>query len=329
MRLGRIDDALLAADRALALAEHHDLEAVVTDAFINKGSSLNIIGRRREGQALLAAAVERAAQAGLLSMELRARNNLAAAVSEDDPVQATRITQEALEVARSIGDRSMYSWLLANIGTGVLDDGTDWDGVIAQLRDAAMAVEVQSERTRLQSALGLLQLHRGEADPALVSELAEQSAAGSDPEEQTILSAVEHTAALLAGDYKAAYDAGIQMAADPQQPQIGHEAAGHAAIWWHDGARVRRAADALDAQPSSGPLTKVMRKHFTAAAAAFEGRPSEAVAGFREVRAELQRLEQRATRARFTLDAIIALPSEPEVIGWAADARATFESLGM
>ena len=90
MRAGAADQAVEAADRALAIAERLNLDAVVAEAFVNKGSALNILGRRREAIALQSAALDMAKTAGDRSFEMRVRNNLASAISDDDPAGATQ-----------------------------------------------------------------------------------------------------------------------------------------------------------------------------------------------------------------------------------------------
>ena len=60
MRQGHSEDSIAAADRALAIAERLDLDAVVAEALTIKGASLNQLGRRREAIALQSAALDMA-----------------------------------------------------------------------------------------------------------------------------------------------------------------------------------------------------------------------------------------------------------------------------
>ena len=69
------------------------------------------------------------------------------------------------------------------------------------------------------------------------------------------------------------------------------------------------------------------RQQLNAAVAALEGRRGDALAGFRESRTVLRRLEQWFAAARHSLEAIIMLPDDPEVRSWAEDARALFTEL--
>jgi tetratricopeptide (TPR) repeat protein len=107
MRRALADKAIDAADRALAIAEVLNLDAIVAEAFVNKGSALTIAGRRREATALLQAAVEMATAGSDRNFEMRARNNFASALADDEPARATRLVLEAVELARQLGDRGM------------------------------------------------------------------------------------------------------------------------------------------------------------------------------------------------------------------------------
>ena len=53
-------ESVEAADRALAIAERLNLDPVVAEAFVNKGSALDQLGRRREAIALDEAALDMA-----------------------------------------------------------------------------------------------------------------------------------------------------------------------------------------------------------------------------------------------------------------------------
>ena len=95
-----IGDSIAAADGALAIAERLDLEPVVAEALVNKGSWLSQLGRRREAIALDEAALRMAQALPNRNFEMRVRNNLASVLGDDDPVRATQIMLDSAEVAR-------------------------------------------------------------------------------------------------------------------------------------------------------------------------------------------------------------------------------------
>jgi hypothetical protein len=113
---------------------------------------------------------------------------------------------------------------------------------------------------------------------------------------------------------------------DTQNPEIAMLLAVRAAIWSRDLERTRRVA-ALRADVPSGAFGKAETAHAYAAVAALEGRTSEALAGFRNVRAVLGRLEQHFDAALRAVDAAVLLPGEPEVRAWAEEVRPLLESL--
>lgn len=61
--------------------------------------------------------------------------------------------------------------------------------------------------------------------------------------------------------------------------------------------------------------------------AALEGRPTEALAALRDARTRLLALELPFEAATYAVDALILLPDDPEVRGWADESRATFAEL--
>ena len=102
MRNGHPEDSVGAADRSLSIAERLNLEPIVAEALQNKAASLGILGRRRESIALPRLSLEMVVRLGMRSDEMRARNNLASALFDDDPAAATRGILEALELAQKI-----------------------------------------------------------------------------------------------------------------------------------------------------------------------------------------------------------------------------------
>ncbi len=118
MREAENQRAVEMADRALTIAERLNLDDVVAEALLNKGSALGYLGRRREANALLEAAVKLAMQGSSTSREMRARHNLATGLSEDDPKRSLELLIETLELARAVGDRGHYNWGVGTLSLG-------------------------------------------------------------------------------------------------------------------------------------------------------------------------------------------------------------------
>jgi tetratricopeptide (TPR) repeat protein len=328
MRGADQDKAIAAADRSLILAERLNLEEVVTEALLNKGSALANVGRRHEGLALLATAVDRSQRYGWTSRELRARHNLAAALQDDEPKQGRLVAQEALALARQLGDTGSLIGLCVNTGIGLYEEGSDWDEHTALLREVLGAAILTSDRARLRGVLALFETARGEALETLVAEMSQDMDDNADPDKRQALAYAESDVALVRGDLEGAYRHGMRAADVPtQSPEVGYFAAGRAAIWARNLDWIRLVIKGMAGVTYTGPRTTAIRQQLNAAVAALEGRRGDALSGFRESRTVLRRLEQWFAAARHSLEAIIMLPDDPEVRSWAEDARALFTEL--
>ena len=327
MRQGITEKAIEAADRSLPIAERLNLDGIVAEAFVNKGSALNIAGRRRESIAIQGAAVEMAKAGPDRSFEIRARNNFAASLVEDDPARATRLTLEAVDVARQVGDRAMYNWTLATSGTGLHSEGRDWDAHDVLMRDALEDATLSHDRLRLRILLSLNETARGERLEELVAEITELVGDSREPDDLFSLSMARATTALISGDPDAAYGHAIHAAEMvSQNPEIPLGLAVRAAIWSRNLDRARQAA-IRRAEIPYGAFGQAEVNRANAAVAALEGRTADAVEAFGKARVEMERLEQRFEAATYVVDAAVLLPAEPVVRAWAAEVRPLLEDL--
>ncbi|MGH2418313.1 MAG: AAA family ATPase [Candidatus Limnocylindria bacterium] len=327
MRQGLTDRAIAAADRALPIAERLGLDPIVAEAFVNKGSALNIAGRRRESMAIQQAAVEMAVAGSDRNFEIRARNNFASSVIEDDPARATRLLLEATDLARQVGDRGMYNWALATAGTGLYSEGRGWDAHVAQMREALEDARLPHDRLRLRVLLGLLESARGERLEDLMSEISDLVGDSTEPDDLFSLYMARGNTSLVSGDPDAAYrDAMKSLETVSQNPEVPIGLAVRAAIWSRNLDHARHAA-ALRAEVPAGAFGAAEVARADAAVAALEGRTAEAIAGFHDARVRLERLEQMFEAATYVVDAAVLLPGEPEVRAWAAEVRPLLEEL--
>src|SRR6185503_11384514 len=102
-RASRYAEAVTWSDRALALAEPMRLDEVIAMALITKGTSLEYLGHRREGIALLNGAYMDATAHGLHVAALRAGVNLAALTADTDPRISLQWTKDGMAAARRLG----------------------------------------------------------------------------------------------------------------------------------------------------------------------------------------------------------------------------------
>ncbi|MEA2545477.1 MAG: hypothetical protein QOI09_750 [Chloroflexota bacterium] len=314
MRSGLAAKAVEAADRSLAIAELLNLELIVAEGLVNKAAALNILGRRREAVALHVPVMELARKHGDRSLEMRARNNLAGAVSDDEPARATRMLLEGMEIARTIGDRGMYHWMAGTAGPGLLAEGRGWDAHIPVLEEALETATLRFDRQRLRVLLGLFQIARGERLKELVDDVVALAGDSTNTDQVFSVYMMKGSSALVSGDGEAAYSYAIKtVELESQNPEIGIFLAIRAAIWSRNIAHVREAARLLAELPAAGAWTLVMRALGAAAIAAMEGRTTEAIAGFKDVDSRMRELDQHFEAAQVAIDAAILLPEGPEV----------------
>jgi class 3 adenylate cyclase/tetratricopeptide (TPR) repeat protein len=328
MRLNRDAEAIVAADAALPTAEALDLEDIVTEALINKGVSIGIVGRPREALALLRTAVDRADQGGAAGVALRARNNYALMLADADPRHAEDLLRETLAIAGEVGDRGHYNWLLGSVCMASLGSGTGWDEHAARIEEAMPTAFTRIDRVRMRSMLGFYQGTRGEALDTLVPELTALAGPDPDPGEQYFIAYHGAEAALERGDTADAVRLALEAHALDTAWEHALRLALRAASLGRDLAAVREVAAVANVNPAGGALSRALRTQLAAAESALDGRPDEARAGFRAARAEYLRMSQDVSAALLVVDALVLLPAEPEVRSWADAARTALEAVG-
>ena len=273
MRTGQNEESLAAADRALIIAEALNLERIATEALLNKGSTLGLSGRPREGLALLAAAVERADLGGATDQLMRARNNLASTLTDVDPARGTRLVVETLDLAREIGDRGHYNWMLGTVALALLDEGHGWDEHVERLREAITGAGLRTDRVRMRAMLGLFEAARGEALDTIEPELREAAADPPDAEDEWLIGGVGAEAAISRGDLDAGYRLALAASElEVQAPEGLLRTAQRAAVWGRNPERVREIHARWQRLPFHGAFAEAVRLQFAAGLAALEGR---------------------------------------------------------
>ena len=322
MRATRDDEAIAAADRALAVAERYDLTSTIAEAFVNKGSALGSLGRWREGAAILEAAIGLTADTGEIDLQLRAMNNLGATIVSADPVRARRAALETIELGERLGSRTNALWstvFLLNIDSGI---GRDWDSVDGILGHALELANDPSDRARLLWRLLSFQVDRGEVDDVLATELAATVGAFSDPDLGGTAEDLSAHRAFVDGNLVAAYDGFLRHAAlEGQSRFFSLAGAGLAAIRLGDRGRLEAVVELARATPGSGWFYEATLQLLDAGVAALEGRPDAE---------PFQRAFDAYgpwdfSRAEAQLTVLHVLPAAPEAPVWAAAAREVFE----
>lgn len=327
MRTGQPARSVETADLALDLAEHLDLERLVAETFNNKGSSLGYMGRRREGQALLLAAVEVAHAGGFVAAEIRALSNSGA--GSDDPREGRAAYVAARDLALRVGNRNMARWAgeAASYAAWVLADG--WDAILAE-SDSGSADDPGSplDKARHAAILGIFKSARGESTDAELATLEAMSTQVSDHYAAAAAHSLRGSRAFDRGDYAEAVDESLLATEDVELARYFLEDALRAAVWGHDLARAREVAERLDADRSTGTAMAASRLAARAGVAALEGRLDEAIAGYREAMSLLRSIGADFPLASLALDFVqVVGGSHPAAREAAAEARPIFERI--
>ena len=331
MRSAQYARAVEVADSALALAEPNDLVGVVADSFNNKGGALRSLGRGREAAALMRAAIELAHAGGLVDVELRARNNLASVLFDQDPVGARDVAREALALGERVGHRGMAHWATGLVVGLSASIGDGWDEALAAVDAAISAALSPSDESRNLSVSWLLRGARGEDGSAALSRLGELAAQTGETGERASLIATQALLAFGSREYATARDQFIQAANEfPPLMGVWLAEAAHAAVWAGDLAALRPIVDRLDAYSEAhAPWFRADRARTSAAVAAMRGDTSEATSRYREALGLFAELGVPFDRARAASEASLLVGTDDPQIGAAVEeARALFERLG-
>jgi class 3 adenylate cyclase/tetratricopeptide (TPR) repeat protein len=329
MRVNEPRRAIVAADRALELAEALELGRLIAEALNNKGSSLGYLGRIQEGEALLEGAVKVARAGGHVAAEIRALTNLGG--SADSAGRGAESFRAAAQLARRVGNGSLARWADDMLRWFAYPAGEAWDEAItggqAQLaEDRARGVGSVFDEARTLAFIGFPLVARGEPTDELLDRLEEIQPRVDDPFAGLCLRSLRGDRALLGGDLPTAVRLGVEAATTDEPARVIFASlAFHAAL----AARDRPAVLALQGVVEGGPTGSYRTMVLTAVRAGLlvlDGRTDEAAAGFRDAVAQAQAQDMPFEGARIALDGVIALGADHPVAGWlAAEARPVLE----
>ena len=331
MRNAQWERAVELADDALAIAEPADLIGVVADAFNNKGGSLRSVGRARESAALMRAAIELAHAGGFVDAELRARNNLASVLFDQDPPAARELAREALALGERVGHRGMAHWAAGMVVGLSASIGDGWDEALATADETIASALSASDELRNMGVSWLIRAARGEDGSEAVQRLDALAVQTGEVGDRATVAAIRGQLAFSAGEYARARDLLIE-AGNEYPPLMGVWLvdAATSAAWAGDPQALRQIRDRLDAYgQASAPWFRAWRAVASAALAAMEGHEAEATGRFREALRQLADLGVWFDRGRAASQAVLLLGTDdPEIAAAAREASALFERLG-
>ncbi|MFI5225738.1 MAG: AAA family ATPase [Candidatus Limnocylindrales bacterium] len=324
--------ALATADRALELGERLELVPSIAEALLNRALALSHGGRRfYETVALLRGALALAEANGLGYSRLRATNNLAATLENDDPREAIALSENGIDYARRIGNRAWLEFMITGMSSILVYVG-EWgkaDRAIAELEGRDLAIPAQ---LTLGQVRAMLHAFRGEIDAAdaLLDDIEPLYTNSDDPRVEGWRLSTRSIVHWMAGRLEEAYADGIACAQLGEDgAEVGAEVAGDAALALHDPARAQEALDLHRARHQHGRVPKTAEIQLEAGIRALEGDRVAASAGYRSAIAFFRDRDMRLPLALALSDyAVLARPDQREADAAATEARAIFTALG-
>jgi class 3 adenylate cyclase/tetratricopeptide (TPR) repeat protein len=315
--------AIEVADHVLEAAEHADLQAIVADTLVTKGTALAWLGRPIEGLALLAAGQELAETHGLVANRAYlAHNNRSIIEGSRDPRAALEIARAGLARARRLGRRAMVAVLLGNAAWYALRTG-DWPWALAEL-EASLTEEFEGpDLVTLPGNQVLYGTLRGEPVVDQLDQVARLVGDSDDPRMLSLVVELDAYVAFAAGRLGDARTAWRRFA----ELQVGSlpaalPPAARVALWAGDGAAALEDLAALDESGFRGPAVEADRRTIRAGIAALEGRSEGALSLYREALRAWRDLGLTWDEALCGLDMATLLdPANPEVQAAAETAR--------
>ncbi len=329
MRLNENELAIAAADRALRPAERARAMPIIVEALINKGSALGNLGRQKEGQLLLQGAVDLAAEIDSYEQQLRALNNLAAGLLDDDAQWALRTVRTGIELAERTGQWGILNWQAGALAMYQFTIGDDWEEPQRMVGELLERVVTQHDRARAICGLALFRVAQGN-DPERAIDDGRAAVRGLDENQsESVLDWADALHAFLTGDHARALESGERSIELWHAFVIGVlpimvRAAAYSGRRQEFDAYVER----LDAQPATGRLIDGERTWARAMVAALDGHSSDAARLFTSAAEMFGRGDYHAMEAEAYLDAVRMLPDDPAAGDWRDKARAIFERLG-
>ncbi|HUP83497.1 MAG TPA: adenylate/guanylate cyclase domain-containing protein [Candidatus Limnocylindria bacterium] len=329
MRLDRNQESIDTADRALKVADLLNLELIVTEALTNKASSLHRLGRLREALALHQAAVALADRNGYVGHQLRGRNNLSVAQIENEPERGLQTVYEGIDLARRVGQRGMFNWLVGTCAMYSASIGHGWDRALEQVEETLASSPSQYDRARATMTRNLLLALRGDRLDELVPEAAEAAEGITDGQVIGGIDYLRAQVALAQGRPSDAHSLAVRaLDAWPDAATLVLQPALHAAAMTGRIADVIALKRLVDADPRGTETSRGARMWADALVYAFDGRPQEGLRCLRAAYDTFHAIGLQVDAATLVIDGLWLFPGEPEVRSWVPAARTLFENLG-
>jgi class 3 adenylate cyclase/tetratricopeptide (TPR) repeat protein len=317
------------ADRALPPAERMDMVAEIADLLNTRATALVFGGRIREGIAGLRGAFQLGIDYDLSYATIRARVNLASALSAEDMRSGWEIATTGISEAMRAGQRSMLATLGANSAGIGLRMGL-WSEAKGYLDEILALGMDPPDHYLLEASAAVLNAASGQPYEHILARVAAFSGTTEEPGLKAVNDAALGWVRLVEGRF-AESSASAMASARSSDAAAAEDAgvAGRSALW---AGNVDGAVEALGLLNASGIHGRVV--HATAHAleagiAGLRGDPGTGLDAYREALRDWRELEAQFELALCQVDMVRFVGGErPEVSEAAAEARATAERLG-
>jgi class 3 adenylate cyclase/tetratricopeptide (TPR) repeat protein len=327
--LGENATAFAFAERVLPPAERHDLVLILADTLVTKGSAMASLGRAREGLGIIRIGEAIAEEEGSSNIVLRARNNIMAIVTDNDPRAADEAARTGYELARRLGHRTWAHGFQAEVGYIAIRTG-EMDRAMDELLAAEAEFEDSIERAPLINNIANLRIVRGEPFDAQLAELhAVVAASSDDPSTVSLLDETLAWEAFVRADLAAARDRwNDYVTRDPTNAGFGRAWTSRLSLWLGDLDRAEQDMDAYYATAPHGGAVDAIREMIIGCVAGARGDRAAAVSAAISARGRYRELGLLVDEAWLAFDLAAALgPDDPATREAATAARATFERL--
>ena len=303
------------ADRALEVAEHAGLTALLADTLVTKGTALGELGRLQEGIGTIETGERLARSAGLVSTLLRGLNNRSITQGEIDPRATLAAQHEALALARRMGLRFWTFGFMNGVGFSSYHVG-EWDRAVEILGEGLADDPEPEDRVSLLNNATLIPALRGEDVGAMLAEL--DRIVGDSTDLSFVVSRSEAHAveAMAAGrlEEALAWFRATASSGSGVQTTDSRCSAAHVAFWLGDHQGAADELAEIEAAGFRAPAVDARRTTIQAGLAAVDGRRGEALGLYREALRRWRDLGLVLDEALCGIDMATLLdPGEPEI----------------
>ena len=270
--MGEDAEALTWAERAHRAAQSLDLSAVLLDVLVTRGTARLSLGDVDAGLSDLRDAISGAQESGTLNTELRARNNLAWSLLDDDPREAMRTAREGFDLATKMG-LGEAAIPLADIACTAAVETGDWDWALTTIEELAERGMTDTYRVVLAATATTIRTLRGVRSPTAPLDALEPLSPDTDTQVVAAVQQARAWAAFVSGNLQEARRLGEDAVAGyvGSDPSYQRALATRACLWLGDLRAARASLERLETAGQTGRAARATTATMRAGVAALAG----------------------------------------------------------